>query len=207
MENINVCGEATSKDDKPKVVFDFIPAPTSDPDILEREKIAEEHIKTIKRHDTWGPLVPTFPPAQIPPGEDPVQWQRKRVIEIAKRYVGLPYQHHHIPLWVCGKTGQGIDCSNYTSWVYNFGLGMRFTSHCQKQAESDESKGRKLEPDEKLEPGDLLFILRGDRSYISHVVIYIGDGKIIDSGKGGVQIRDYAGWYKSHHTFTRRMIE
>jgi len=206
---MNACGDVVSRGQKLNVVFEFTPPPTSDPDIIEREKIHEQHLKTTKeRYGSWGPHPPLFPPPKIPEGEDPILWMRKRVVEIAKRYIGLPYQHHHVPSWLCKNTGLGLDCSNYTSWVYNYALGIKITSHCQWQADSEHSKGRRLEKDEKLEPGDLLFIEKGDRSYVSHVAIYVGDGKIIDSrGNGGIQIRDYAGWYKSHHVFTRRLIE
>ena len=206
---MNACGDVVTKDDVANIVYDFKPTPPSDTDIFERERIHEEHLKTTtEKYGSWGPLAPLFPPVKVPEGQDPVQWKRQRVIEVAKRYIGLPYQHQHVPGFVSEKLGQGLDCSNYTAWVYNFALGVQLTSHCQRQAESELSKGRKLGPEEKLELGDLLFILKGDKSYISHVVIFVGDGKIIDSrGSGGVQIRNYAGWYKTHHTFTRRVIE
>jgi hypothetical protein len=179
----------------------------SNEDIWEREKILQEHIKKFtKKYGSWGPHAPPFPRVKVPTGEDRVQWMRNRIIEVTKRYIGFHYQHHHIPLWVSEKNEQGIDCSNFTSWVYNFGLGIKFTSDCKMQSESDKA-GRKLQPEEKLEPGDLLFIQNRDKSCISHVVIYMGDGKIVDSGKGGVQERCYGGWYKSHHIFTRRLIE
>ena len=206
---MNACGDIVTKDDIANIVFDFKPTPTSDADILERERIHAEHLKTTpEKYGSWGPHPRLFPPVMVPKGQDPVQWKRQRVIEVAKRYIGLPYQHHHVPDWVSEKDGMGLDCSNYTAWIFNFALGVEMTSHCQRQAESELAKGRKLGPHEKLEPADLLFIEKGDRSYTSHVVIYIGDGKIIDCrGSGGVQIRDYAGWYKSHHVCTRRVVE
>jgi len=141
---------------------EFYLSPTIESVILDfpsRDAFLEKYMiaSTQLRHDSWGPKPPTFPLAQIPVGIHPVEWQRARVVEVAKKYIGLPYKHHHVPTWY-GPEGQGIDCSNFTSWIYNYGLGIRFTSHCQKQAESDRAPGRKLKEGEKLEPGDLLFI-------------------------------------------------
>jgi len=205
----DACGDPINTEQKAPPVFDFICPPTSDSDFLERDEIFEKHMKTTnEKYGSWGPHPPLFPPVKVPEGVDPVEWQRARVLEVAKRYIGLPYKHHHVPLWAGSPEGQGVDCSNYTSWAYNYALGIKITSHCQKQAESEDAKGRKLGLDEKLEPADLLFIEKRDRSIISHVVLYLGDNKVLDSrGKGGVQIRDYDGWYKTHHIFTRRMIE
>lgn len=195
--------------DKLVVSFDFVPAPTSDPDLQFRDKICQRYLRTSSKNgDSWGPLAPVFAQPEVPNGENRVQWMRERVVTVAKRYIGLPYQHHHIPTWTSVKDGLGVDCSNFSAWVYNFALGIKMTGDVQLQADSDKAMGRKIKKGEKLEVGDLLFIEKADRSYVSHVVIYIGDGKIIDSrGKGGVQIRDYAGWSKSHHVFTRRLIE
>ncbi len=192
----------------PTVMYDFKLPPTSDYDLLERDGIAQHHLKNLHgKIGSWGPFPPKFPPAKIPMGVNPTEWMRHRVVEVASRYVGLPYQHHHDPLWVSKENGQGIDCSNFSTWVYNFALGIYFTSDCGKQAESKDSPGRKLDASEPLQVGDLLYLLKGDKSRISHVVIYMGNGKIIDAGKGGVCIRNHAGWYKSHHLFTRRIIE
>lgn len=99
-----------------------------------------------------------------------------------------------------------MDCSNFTSWVYNFALGKKFTSDITKQSEL---VGRKLEPNESWKHGDLLFFWRQDRSEISHVGIYTGGGKIIDSrGRlGGVTEHNLEGWYDSHFAYARRVLE
>ena len=162
---------------------------------------------TSEGHDSWGPKAPVCPSVIVPEGVDQVQWKRTRVINVAKKYIGLPYKHHHVPEWF-GPAGQGTDCSNLTAWAYNYGLGIKFTSKVGWQAEGPRAPGRKLEENEKLEPGDLLFIMNKERSFISHVVLYISPEQIIDTrGKGGCQIRPFKGWYKSHYVFGRRIIE
>ena len=158
------------------------------------------------KHDSWGPKAPHFPPPNIADNVDPIKWKRTKVINIGKSYIGLPYRHHHIPHWV-GPRGKGIDCSNLTAWVYNYGLGIKFSSDLARQADGLIAPGRKLDRTEKFKPGDLLFIENKTQT-ISHVVLYIGHNKILDvRGKGGVQIRKFKGWYKNHFVFARRIIE
>ncbi len=71
---------------------------------------------------TWGPRAAAYPSVVVPKGCDPVKWKRLRVVAVAERYVGLPYRHHHIPQWDPDE-GPGLDCSNFTSWVYRLWPG------------------------------------------------------------------------------------
>lgn len=179
---------------------------------------------TAKMLKSWGPRPVKYPNidkliTSLPPGTDIAQWKRDRVVAIAKKYIGLPYRHHYIPAWspaapdLYGQTGPGLDCSNFTSWVYNFGFGIRINSHVVKQSEQvparDEalSPGRLLAPGEPFLPGDLLFILKKDRSQVSHVAIFIDNKNIIDSHKGKVAIRKFSGWYRTHLSHAVRVFE
>src|SRR5262249_22285177 len=143
----------------------------------------------------WGPKAAAFPKVAPPSGCDPVQWQRDRVVAVARKYLGLGYRHHHIPGWspsaaLVGDAGAGagLDCSNFTAWVYNYGLGIRFTSEVGAQATGDQAPGRQLTADEAFAPGDLLFIWNETRWQISHVVLYLDEQTVIDSheASGGV---------------------
>jgi cell wall-associated NlpC family hydrolase len=164
----------------------------------------------------WGPGRSAYPSVDAPAGCDAVAWRRARVVAVAQRYLDLPYRHHHIPAWdppasLVGEAnaGPGLDCSNYTAWVYNYALGIRFTSDINKQADGPEAPGRRLAPDEPLAPGDLLFILQRDRSRVSHVVIYVDENTVIDSGGGAgrVWMHPLEGWYQTHYVHARRVIE
>jgi cell wall-associated NlpC family hydrolase len=164
----------------------------------------------------WGPRAATYPGVDAPAGCSAVEWKRARVVAIARQYLGLPYRHHHIPSWsppadLAGSTqaGPGLDSSNFTAWVYNFGLGLRFTSDVQQQAEGPLAPGRMLGSDEPLAPGDLLYILRGNRSDVSHVMIYVDEHTVIDSRGtyGGVTEHPLAGWYSTHYSHARRVLE
>lgn len=159
------------------------------------------------RRDSWGPKAATYPPVTVPAGFDPVLWKRARLATVARRLVGLPYRHHHIPAYDPPGEGRGLDCSNFTAWVYNYGLGIRFTSDVTAQAAGPKAPGRRLSPDERLAVGDLLFISTRDGSRISHVALWLGDGQLIDSHKTGVAVRPYAGWYRDCLSHVRRVVE
>ncbi len=146
----------------------------------------------------YGPLPSKYPKAVAPKKYDSTTWLRDKTVATAKKYLGLPYKHRHIP----GMGG--LDCSNFSAWVYNYGLGLSFTSNIRKQAHH---VGRRLAPSEKIKKGDLIFIWSEDQTWLSHVAVYIGDGKIIDSTGPGVAIRDYKGWYKERFAWARRIIE
>ncbi|MCA9507019.1 MAG: C40 family peptidase [Myxococcales bacterium] len=165
----------------------------------------------------WGPLWKQFPKVSAPAGCDSIRWKRERILAVAKKYVGIKYRHHHILAWspeaTPGKAltgGVGLDCSNFTTWVYNYGLGILFTSDVAQQSVSLKA-GRKLRSGENFEPGDLLYIGDSNKSRVVHVVIYVDPDHIIDSTSSstnsGVQVRKFDGWYKSRFMHARRVIE
>jgi hypothetical protein len=82
-----------------------------------------------KKYGSWGPPARHY---SAPQGIEKrsLQWQRERVIAVAMFYEGYSYQHHHIPDWdppkdwpwkevARGHNAKGIDCSNFTAFVYS----------------------------------------------------------------------------------------
>lgn len=197
--------DMTSEIDKLGVTLDF-----AGRDRLPQSTSPQSRWTDLKRYDSWGPRAAQYPPpvipTNLPQGYDARDWQRIRVVAVAQRYIGLPYQHHHIPAWNPPE-GPGLDCSNFTSWVYNYGLGIKFNSDVHKQADGPLAPGKRLENDAKLLAGDLLYILKRDRSEVSHVAIYIDSDVIIDAHDGNIQFRPFKGWYKTHLSHIRRVIE
>lgn len=152
---------------------------------------------TRKKYNVWGPLLKTMEyPKEFE--SKPVDWKRERVLAYALRFQGYTYQHHHIPDWnppkdwpwkevTHGANGPGIDCSNFTTYVYNVTWGIRMNSAIEKQAETKQVKVGERDwkfkevpkPDSfsefttKLHPGDLLYI-RNKENKVSHVVMWIG---------------------------------
>jgi glutamine amidotransferase-like uncharacterized protein len=153
------------------------------------------------KYSSWGPTSATYPKVVIPLGVNPVKWQRDRVLEVAKKIIGTPYEHAKIP-------AIGFDCSNFTAWVYNYGLGNKFTGALATQSET---VGRKVGSNELRKEGDLLYTYNSSRTRISHAMIYIDEYTLIDSTvdskADGVEIRPFKGWYKNQYAYARRVIE
>jgi cell wall-associated NlpC family hydrolase len=148
-----------------------------------------------RRYGAWGPPARQYPPA---PGvrERDATWLQDRVILAASRWIGYPYQHHHIPDWnppshwpwhrvAYGRNSKGIDCSNFSSFCYNYALGIKLDTGIRQQAARREVRGPggrgvlAIEVVERmpyrdlirtLQPADLLYI-RNNAGKIAHVIM------------------------------------
>jgi cell wall-associated NlpC family hydrolase len=171
-------------------------------DFAERDLLPQTTVSKDKwsSSGSWGPAAATYPPPKIPSGVDESEWKRERVAVVARRYAGLKYKHVHIPAM------GGLDCSNYTSWVYNYGLGIKFTSAVGTQGAT---VGTKLASGDPLRVGDLLYFDVGGGK-IGHTGIYLGDNTMIDDSSMNnysVATKAFdAGWPKSHFAFARRVV-
>jgi cell wall-associated NlpC family hydrolase len=89
--------------------------------------------------------------------------------------IGSPYRY--------GATGpNAFDCSGLVSWAYEkAGKSLPRTSRAQSKVGTPVSR-------DNLQPGDLVFFYNP----VSHVGIYIGDGKIVHAStrKSPVKISD-----------------
>ncbi len=147
----------------------------------------------------WGPPASRYPEVSIPHDYERIQWLRDRVIATGKRYVGLSYLKSHIP------SRGGFDCSNFTAWIFNYGLGVPLNSNVEIQAQS---AGRLLDPSEPLAPGDLVFLWsQKDPSRIGHVVMHVSDTNILHSGDDGVKLDVRRSGYFERYAWARRVIE
>ncbi|MEO6459476.1 MAG: NlpC/P60 family protein [Bdellovibrionota bacterium] len=177
-------------------------ARTPTDDFSFRDSLAQTEVPRedwqLPQYGSWGPCPLTFPRVLADPTRNAPNWSRVRIVEVAKKYIGLPYKHRHIPAM------GGLDCSNFTSWVYNYGFGIRFTSNIRKQAAE---AGRRLVAGESLVPGDLIFLYDSNHVEIIHVAIYIDEHNIIDSTGEGIKIRSFSGRYKNDVAWVRRVIE
>jgi cell wall-associated NlpC family hydrolase len=154
----------------------------------------------------WGPQARPMPAVGVPVGCSSSSWQRARVLSAAKRYLGLPYRHHHIPAWQPVE-GPGLDCSNFIAWVYDYGLGIMFTGNVGDQADGPRAPGRRLAPGEALFPGDLLYIRSADGGRVVHATIYVDAEHVVDSTGPGARLRQLTGWYVTRFSHARRVIE
>lgn len=143
------------------------------------------------------PLIQAFPRPDIVPKKGGYV---ENVIETAKSYLGTPYVYGSDRL-----DPKSFDCSDFTRWVYLTALGMDLPWDAKNQAAYVEALSKRKYTDLKqAKRGDLLFFTNfmGNRPSdyanldlsqkpISHMGIYLGNGKIIHSASkktGGVRI-------------------
>lgn len=93
-----------------------------------------------------------------------------------KRWLGTPYKYG-------GESKRGVDCSGLVMSIYKNALDIKLPRNSAQQS-------RFCSPLDKnqLLPGDLLFFATSGKSKgVSHVGIYVGDGKMVhSSGSSGV---------------------
>ncbi|WP_447646859.1 transglycosylase SLT domain-containing protein [Nocardioides zeae] len=97
------------------------------------------------------------------------------VVAQARRYLGVPY------VWGGTDPAKGLDCSGLVQRVYDdLGIDLPRVSHQQARA------GRAVEGGlANARPGDILAF----NSPVNHVGIYIGDGKMIEAPRTGLDVR------------------
>lgn len=120
---------------------------------------------------------------------------RQQIVDNAKKLLGTPY------VWG-GSTPKGFDCSGFVQYVLNLsGINLPRTTTEQYKVGTYVAKSN-------LQPGDLVFLQNTYRAGISHVGIYIGDGKMIhaSSSKGVVTSSLSSSYYTQHYYGARRVV-
>lgn len=124
-----------------------------------------------------------------------MQGEDKKLVDEALTWLGTPYRYG-------GSDYNGTDCSGLTMEVYRKALGIKIprSSREQQQFCKSISKGA-------LMIGDLVFFSTGrDKNRVSHVGMYVGDGKIVHaSGSKGVIISNMGSAIMRAHTIRRDM--
>lgn len=112
-----------------------------------------------------------------------------QIVALAKQNLGVPYK------WG-GTTPSGFDCSGFVYYVLNtLGIKVSRTLSSMYAQGTEVSKSN-------LKPGDVVFFKNTYKSGLSHVGIYVGDGKFIHSPNSG-KVVSYAdlnsNYYTSHY--------
>lgn len=104
-----------------------------------------------------------------------------------------------------GTTTKGFDCSGFTSYVFDK-MGIDLPRRSADQA----AVGKKVAKAD-LQPGDLVFFDTSGKNNgnISHVGIYVGDGKMAhaSTSKGVTLDEINSSYYKSRFVTARRVMD
>jgi len=99
-----------------------------------------------------------------------------QALDVARKMLGSPYRYG-------GTDPKGFDCSGLTMVCYRLnGLNLPRVSRNQFQA------GRWV-PKAQLRPGDLVFFATKGGQRVTHVGMYIGEGKFIHAPRTGKNVR------------------
>lgn len=96
------------------------------------------------------------------------QLTREEMVAFSKKFIGLPYT------WG-GRTSFGFDCSGFVQMLYRK-MGISIPRNSRDQYKWEGFRQVSLD---NLQPGDLIFF--GTSEKITHVGMYIGEGKFIHS--------------------------
>ena len=119
-----------------------------------------------------------------------------QIVSTAKQYLGIPYKYGG------SSPSTGFDCSGFVYYVLkSLGYSPYRTTSTQYQMGTYVAKS-------DLQPGDLVFFQGTYKAGISHVGIYVGDGKFIHAPSTGklVSYADLNSAYYTNHYYGARRI-
>jgi cell wall-associated NlpC family hydrolase len=178
-------------------------APVTPPpaEALPRPNPADE--EAIRLATAGSPLPPAPAPGAAPaPGGAAPRTAAADVVVTAVGAMGTPYQ------WG-GTEATGYDCSGLIQYAYAQ-HGISIPRRSVDQAAAGEEVGRRLEA---LRPGDILTFSGEPGGSVSHVGLYVGNGRFIHSATKGVQISILRGddpavkWWWERWIGARRVVE
>lgn len=116
----------------------------------------------------------TSAPATVP---EHITGSAAAVVQTALAAIGTPYQ------WG-GTAANGFDCSGLIQYAYGR-YGIRLPRMSRDQAHA----GQEIPPTvEALQPGDILLFAARAGGGVTHVGMYVGEGKFIHSSSTGVKL-------------------
>jgi len=112
--------------------------------------------------------------------------------------VGTPYH------WGGNTPDSGFDCSGLVDYVFRTSAGVVLPRQSGEIANVDAPR---IDED-RLAPGDLLFF--GSRHRVSHVAIYVGQGRFVHAPNSGgtVRLDQLSGdYWRAHFLYAKRVLE
>jgi hypothetical protein len=119
-------------------------------------------------------------PEQLAAGQRQLRGEayvRAQIVRTAKSFLGLPYR------WGGTSVENGFDCSGLTMTAY------RLNGYQLPRTSRDQFAAGSPIPISAVQPADLVFFRTSSRRKVSHVGLYIGDGRFIHAPSRGKRIR------------------
>lgn len=123
--------------------------------------------------------VPQSPSRAVAAGHGDGLGVGKRIADLALAQVGKPY------VWGAESPSSGFDCSGLVYWAHGQ-VGIRTMRTTWDQW--DDSRGKAV-PTESLQPGDVVCFANTYRRGVSHVGIYIGNGRFVHAPGRGQSVK------------------
>ena len=137
---------------------------------------AKKTIEEAKQQSEASPSTAPSAATTTPSGDGP----GLVAVRAAESQIGVPY------VWGGASPGYGFDCSGLAMWSWGQ-AGVSLPHSAEDQYLSIEHI-----PFSDLQPGDLVFYASG--GYVYHVVMYIGDGKVVQAEQTGTLIQITTMW-------------
>ena len=148
--------------------------------------------------------LPRPPPgaSAIPAGSTPASPQRAadNVLFHAIGLIGTPYH------WGGNTPASGFDCSGLVDYVFRTSAGIDLPRSSRAMSRI---RARRITNPANLASGDLLFF-RTEHHRISHVAIYVGNGRFVHAPNTGGTVRlDNLSnpYWRRHFAFARRVLD
>lgn len=116
----------------------------------------------------------------------------------AMALVGTPYK------WGGNTPQSGFDCSGLVDYIYRHAADITLPHNSRAMSEM----GQKVKRMTELASGDLVFF--GSRGGISHVGVYVGQGRFVHAPNSGgtVRLDDIDGpYWREHFAFGKRLLD
>jgi len=131
-------------------------------------------------------VLPTDPSALLAAGDAQATTAGQEATNLRQSLIGLAMALRHIRYVRGGRNpSTGFDCSGFVHYVFAQAVGMNLPANAASQFLAGLKVSRK-----DMQPGDLVFFrTAGRRGRISHVGIYLDNGKFIHSPSHGQTVR------------------
>ncbi|AWB45993.1 hypothetical protein DCC85_18675 [Paenibacillus sp. CAA11] len=142
----------------------------------------------------------------------------EKVIAAGKKYLGTPYEYGSDR-----STTDTFDCSDFVRTAYREALNITLPADSRSQGAWVKENSKAVYDAASLKAGDLMFFMdyKGsgsaayqnidkDKQRITHVAIYLGDGKMLHTysvASGGVRIDSFGGSWEKRFLFGGSVIQ